>query len=926
MADYVLSAKGTYDGTNMDKGVEESRKKVEGLTQSSKSVASAVTGAIGSALSSVAGVVTGSIGTVTAGIAGLAATGGISRALNMEKAKTMFKGLKLDWNDYKDTINEAVKGTAFSMDSAALVASSLAASGVAAGEDMSRSLNAVVGTAATFGADLSDIGDIFQKVAAGGKLTGEQLAQMSDRGINGLSVLSEYLGKSQAEIRDMVKNGEIDFETFSSAMNASFGDAAKGANDTFVGAMSNVKAALSRVGAKFADPALDGLRQVFAALIPVIDAASVALDPLVTAFSDFISGVIPRIVEGIGSLQGAIEGLGEGGFLNLSNKAKGAAAAIGILSIGSLGGLAAQIPIIGGLFGGLAGILGGLSNPMTLIEGVIVKFSGAFAGIGAAAAEAGGGIGGMASAIGGAIGPFGAVLGTVGLLAAAFIYLMSTSEQFRDHISELVGTVAAGVKPSIDAMKDAFAEFGDSLAPVGETMESALLPFMTALADLIGSLVVSLAPLIAAIVGGLLPVLSSLASVFGTIFSVVLDVAATLMEQLTPVMTMLIDAVTGVMEAVMPLIAQAAETIAPIISDIVVMIGDLATSIIELVMPVITQIAAFVQEQLPPLAELFSTFCSYILEAIEFSWPTIQGIIETVMNAVMAIIETVWPIIETIVTTVMDVISGVIAAVMAAINGDWSGAWTAIQGVAQSVWNGISSIVSSAVGIISGIVSSLVSAVGGFFSSMWSSVTSAVSSMWSSVTSAFSSGVESAKSFVSGLPGEIAGFFGNAGSLLVDAGHSIIDGLLSGIRSSFENVKSFVGGIGTWIADHKGPKSYDLRLLVPNGRWIMSSLETGFEIGKSSLLGTIEGITEAIGDAVSSSDIGLLAGEGSLEVSYSQNPRIDVVSGTEAEVSALRSELAELRAALGGIIADNAPVVVESERDAARRYRKAVYA
>ena len=48
----------------------------------------------------------------------------------------------------------------------------------------------------------------------------------------------------------MVTKGKIDFETFATAMDDAFGPHAKEANKTFTGAMSNVRAALSRIGAK----------------------------------------------------------------------------------------------------------------------------------------------------------------------------------------------------------------------------------------------------------------------------------------------------------------------------------------------------------------------------------------------------------------------------------------------------------------------------------------------------------------------------------------------------------------------------------------------------------------------------------------------------------------------------------------------------
>lgn len=64
-------------------------------------------------------------------------------------------------------------------------------------------------------------------------------------------------------------------------------------------------------------------------------------------------------------------------------------------------------------------------------------------------------------------------------------------------------------------------------------------------------------------------------------------------------------------------------------------------------------------------------------------------------------------------------------------------------------------------------------------------------------------------------------------SSLVNAGEAIIGGFLGGLRSGFEKVKGFVGGIASWIKEHKGPISYDKKLLIPAGNAIMNGLNNG---------------------------------------------------------------------------------------------------
>lgn len=183
--------------------------------------------------------------------------GGINRAKNLENAHFQLQGLLKDEEAVSavmKNVNDSVDGTAYSLDAAAKVASQLAASGMRAGDEMYKSLRAVAGVAAMTNSDYESIGQIFTTVAGNGRLMGEQLLQLSSRGMNAAAVLGEALGKSESDIREMVSKGKIDFQTFADAMDDAFGEHAKKANETFNGALSNIKAALARIGALFISP------------------------------------------------------------------------------------------------------------------------------------------------------------------------------------------------------------------------------------------------------------------------------------------------------------------------------------------------------------------------------------------------------------------------------------------------------------------------------------------------------------------------------------------------------------------------------------------------------------------------------------------------------------------------------------------------
>lgn len=191
--------------------------------------------------------------------------GGKRRALNLEAAKFQIEGLGFTWGEVYDDIDFAVSGTAYGLDAAARAAGQLLASSVKIGPEMRNALRGISGVAAMTNSEYQDIANVFTTVAGNGRLMASELNRLSARGINAAATLADYLHVTESEVRDMTSKGVIDFNTFAAAMDYTFGEHATKANETFTGALSNMKAALSRIGAEFAIPAYEHMRDV---LIP----------------------------------------------------------------------------------------------------------------------------------------------------------------------------------------------------------------------------------------------------------------------------------------------------------------------------------------------------------------------------------------------------------------------------------------------------------------------------------------------------------------------------------------------------------------------------------------------------------------------------------------------------------------------------------
>lgn len=782
MADYTLSAKGTYDGSNFDSGVERSGSKLDEFMSKAQNVGSRIASALGNGATKAANVMTSTIGTIGAAVTGLAATGGINRALNIEQAQYKLKQMGLDVESVMASCNEAVTGTAHGLDAAATVAASLGASGVQAGEQMTNSLKAVAGMATMSGRSMEEVGLIMGKVAATGKLQGDELNQLAESGINATAELAKYLGKTQAEVREMVSAGEIDFQTFSDAMYASFGTAAQGANETFSGAMSNVRAALSRVGEMFASPALDGLRQVFAAAIPVIDSVKVALAPVADEFSSFIEGVVPKVVDGLGQLKETIDGLGEGGFTELSTGAKVAAAAIGILSVGSLGGLVSQVPIVGDALGGLFGTLGSLANPATLLQGAFAKVSGAATAMSTAVASAGGGFTGLKTVVAGLATPFNIVLLVIGALAAAFVYLMATNEDFRNEMIAVGSQLAASLVPVLQ-------QIATTLLPAIGSLISTLLPLLQTVIEVIAQILVAVAPVVAQITTAVIPLITQ-----------VITLVAQIVQQIVSMVVPIIQQLADIITANMPLIQQVITTALTVIQQLFQAVWPVVQSVVQTAM---TAIQGVIDSVWPYIQTVIETTLSVIQAVIDTVMAAINGDWEGVWEGIQNIASTVWNGIGDIVNAGCDAMRGVIDAVLGGIKSIWENVWNSVGNFLDSAWNGIVSAVTGGSDEVMGVLGNLPSKIIGIFSGAGSWLIDSGSSILHGLIDGFQSAlnwagsqIESGLSWLRGLfpfsPAKRGPFSGHGWVLY--SGRSIMDAMAEGAESKVgKTVRAYSG-------------------------------------------------------------------------------------------------------------------------------------
>ena len=307
---------------------DASGQKLDGISDSIQEVGSKFSG-----LQLVAGVALGKLtsGAIDAGVKmakGLVdpiVEGGKKRAINIEQAKFQFKALGMDVEDTMASANEAVSGTAYGLDEAAKMASIFGTSGVQAGDEMVDALKAVAGTAAMSGAGFMEVGDIFADVYGKGKAGAEDFNRLAARGVGGKQVIADYLTElkgvkvTQEEVSEMARKGQIDAEMFSAAFSEAFGESAQKANETYTGSLSNMNAALARIGELF-------FTQKYRAQIPVNNALAATYDTIKNAlvpFAELYGKVMDKKADGMVNALTAVQNVVTALTPSFENVAKG---------------------------------------------------------------------------------------------------------------------------------------------------------------------------------------------------------------------------------------------------------------------------------------------------------------------------------------------------------------------------------------------------------------------------------------------------------------------------------------------------------------------------------------------------------------------------------------------------------------------------
>lgn len=244
--------------------------------------------------------------TATTTVGGIFAAKGWGRLEQIDTAKSKLTGLGYTGAEIEGIMDSAlasVKGTAYGLGDAATVAVGALASGVQQGDQLTQTLKTMADVATIAGGDFTGVATVFNKVMSKGKLQGDEILQLSERGVPVLQIMAKHLGITAEEAQKMASDGEISFAAFEQAMRESFGGAALASGESMRGTIENVWAAVGRVGAAFLDSGDDG-EGFFSRLKPFLGEFTQNIDAMTDTASEWGSRFAEAFGQGIKFIKG----------------------------------------------------------------------------------------------------------------------------------------------------------------------------------------------------------------------------------------------------------------------------------------------------------------------------------------------------------------------------------------------------------------------------------------------------------------------------------------------------------------------------------------------------------------------------------------------------------------------------------------------
>lgn len=300
------------------------------------------------------------------------------------------------------------------------------------------------------------------------------------------------------------------------------------------------------------NPAIaDGVNKMFGGLVkaaielaPAFSAAAPAVGALLGAIGEILPIMAPLVTQ-------IVQGLAPA-FADFKSSL---APVVEVLAKGLSEALKIILPVVADVVKALAefmrnnpqlaatilAVVGALA-PLAPIIGTVVSIVGTIASVIGAILPV---IGAVAGVLAGLSAPVLAVVAGIGLLVAAFVTALASSEPFRNSLAQIFQGLVTMVQPIIAAVIPMLVQIGEAFIGMVTTVIGALVPMVTTIVEIAAQIVSFLAPIVAFLIQTFSPAFEFIGKTVSDIFGFIGKVIADAVNIITGILNVFLSALRG---------------------------------------------------------------------------------------------------------------------------------------------------------------------------------------------------------------------------------------------------------------------------------------------------------------------------------------------------------------------------------------------